>query len=169
MPFPVLHTISLAEFESLIADEPDEVAAAFNREGRLTIAPRRGTPISVRFFPEEADRLRNAIVTHVHPLGGPFSGADALFAADHDVSEMRIVLALGIVYSLIRPAEGWPERRTLKAAAERCLETIDAEAARRKREGRPAISEKEYARIAFDDQRDAFGEIGVSIGRERRQ
>ena len=166
-PHTTLHTIGLPEFEAQIANESDEVAAAFDGEGRLVLAPRRGTPISVRFFPEEVERLRGAIVTHVHPLGGPFSGADAKFASDNGLAEMRVVLPNGAVYSMKRPPQDWPPGVPMRMAAERCVAEIEREAERRQRQGLATISPKEYERLTFESQRDAFGEIGVTIEKER--
>lgn len=164
-PYAVPPEITLAEFEARIAPETDEIAAAFNAEGRLVLAPRRGDSSEVRFVPEEASSLEGTVVTHNHPLGGLLSGEDAAFASDFDLAEMRVVQPAGVVYSLRRPQNGWPEGDPMLLAAKRCVKVILEEKAWRLTAGLPKMTRNEAINSMFEDQRNAFSGIGVELKR----
>lgn len=157
--------ISRTLFEERIASEPNEIAAAFSLSGKLVLAPRQGKPFEVHFAPEEADRLADAVVTHSHPQGGLLSGEDARFAADFDIAEMRAVLPDRLVYSIARPFLGWPNGEAMQQAAERCVGARLVENATRMKQGLPRMSRKEADAFMFEDQRNAFHELGVELRR----
>jgi hypothetical protein len=84
----------------------------------IPIVELAGTGYSVPVGPEHYRRLKDAVVTHNHPLpdDGIFEGQridsfsvdDIQFAADANVREMRATTANGVVYRMVRPDKGWP-------------------------------------------------------------
>ena len=104
-----------------IRNEAREHAAAFNpqtgeRLFDITSNDANSVEIPGRLVP----MLEDAVFTHNHPSGGPFSAADIFVAAEGNVLEMRAVGGR-YTYSLVRPANGWPDASLLFEQAKGAL------------------------------------------------
>lgn len=164
-PYAVDLGLGQAGFESLIATEEFEVAAAFDQDGGFLLRPRIGGADAVDFYDEEIALLRGSVVTHNHPDGNVFSGEDAAFASEHGLLEMRAVLSDGIVYSLRKPFDEWPALEAMRRAAESFIEPFLSENRSRRTRRQPIMNRREESAFMFDTQRRAFAEIGVEMRR----
>lgn len=94
----------LREAEEQIKDAPVEIAIVFGEGGYLFA--KEGSEMAVSFNERELSALRGKIVTHNHPSGSPVSIADVLFAAAHDLVQIRTV-AKTMIYVIRRPQGNW--------------------------------------------------------------
>lgn len=93
-----------------------EKSAIFDNEGNLILEKSGGTN-NVIFTKEESQAIKengNAILTHNHPFVASFSNGDIVFAADHNLQEIRVVDEK-YAYSLLRPSSGWPDASLMKS------------------------------------------------------
>jgi hypothetical protein len=96
-----------------------ETAVAFDKDGNVVI-DKRGQSRSVSFTDDEILKMKDAIMTHNHPLGwkyeentlgrigNSFSLNDIDMAIKADMSEIRAVTPT-YTFVMKRPANGWPK------------------------------------------------------------
>lgn len=96
---PGRRSVMAAERE--IANSPVEVTAVFDQAGN-PVMRKSGDAMSVGFTREEQALLRNAVVTHNHPVVSSFSVDDIRLMLRHGVQEMRAIDAK-YVYRMARP------------------------------------------------------------------
>jgi SPP1 gp7 family putative phage head morphogenesis protein len=107
---PPAPKISLETTEAKIINDHTESAHLFNENGDL-IFSREGTRNYVQFTPSDIARMKDLTLTHNHPRGNSFSGADVRLAFATDLAQIR---AIGVtedgrrfLYTLTRPESGW--------------------------------------------------------------
>lgn len=101
----------LFKVERGIAGDKYETAAVFSPGGKLLLRKTDNDPYSVDFTAREVKGFKNAVFTHNHPNQSGLSAGDILFAAEHDLAEMRAVASTPtgkVTYLIKRPKAGWP-------------------------------------------------------------
>ena len=102
LPLPEL----LRSVERQIADAPVEVSFAFDEAGKLLFRIGTGQRDRIGYSADELRQMKDAILTHNHPLRGGLSVVDILFAHEWNLGEIRAV-AGEVVHRLRRPSTGW--------------------------------------------------------------
>lgn len=100
-----------------------EYGWAFTTDGKKIIS-KAGGASSIQWLESEARKMKDGVTTHNHPTGDPLSLSDAVFAATYDVREMRAfgtANGQSFIYSLVRPAKGWPKPEDLKFSLDTSL------------------------------------------------
>ena len=161
-PFPVDENIGLNDFEHLIHAQAEEIVGVFESD-RLILQPKRGWADGVGFIDAEVPHLRDRVVTHNHPLGGPPSAADAFVAVEANLAQLRAVSPDGTVYVLLRPQKGWPSSDIMVEVAERSIDALRKENTARLSAGRPLLSPREENGLFYRERRIAFAELGVTL------
>lgn len=89
---PVIDKFSLplAEFEDVIISQDYESAGIYDEAGNI-IFIKDGEKSSVSFSKFEIDSMKNAILTHNHPSGGPFSVQDLIMLGHAQLAEIRAI------------------------------------------------------------------------------
>lgn len=101
---------NLKRAEAKIRNEPMEYSHNFDSKGNLLFVATSGSTEYVDFSGEQVARLKDAVSTHNHPMGGSFSPADVEFAVVADIKELRAVSReTGYTFVLQRPKNGWGE------------------------------------------------------------
>lgn len=113
---------ALAKIEEEIATAPVEHTAVLDAMGNVLLR-KQGDAYRVGFTRDEQSQLKDAVVTHSHPVVSSFSLADIRMLIKHDIAEMRAVDA-EYAYSAVRPPEGWATEE--KAALLKAMEDIEA-------------------------------------------
>jgi hypothetical protein len=99
--------------EDRIRHDTVETAIVFDLRGN-ELFRRTGDEQAVDFSDDELALMRDAILTHNHPIDLPFSYADLELASVNDLAMIRAV-SPGFRHALWRPTGGWPKVTVLRA------------------------------------------------------
>jgi Protein of unknown function (DUF935) len=120
--------VSLNEFEAAKFNQRFESALGITRNGD-SVFEKKGSKNNVSFTGEEVEAIRGGTISHNHPDnlmyleddprrdGNTFSPADIKFASLADLVEIRAVSSK-YLYSISRPATGWPPKDLIDRAIE---------------------------------------------------
>ena len=97
----------ISSFESGIAGNSYESAAAYSKDGKLLFT-KDGTAHGVNFTEAEFKQMNDATLIHNHPdwASNDFSPDDIVMAVTGNLREIRAVHTNG-TYVFTRPADGW--------------------------------------------------------------
>ena len=101
MAGPVGQKASVHEIENKIRNQKFESLAVVDKNNNVLVF-KNGQKSQVGYTPGEQRMMRGNVVTHNHPSGSTFSGADIRSFVDSKCSEMRATTASGKTYSLRR-------------------------------------------------------------------
>lgn len=138
---------AVAAEEAKIKARKTELGIIVDKDGKvLHRVP--GSRTSVSFYGVPKGDIKDSVIVHNHPgykqeqafgdtlatrIGSPLSPQDVIFAAENDAAEIRVITSAnrgrgGYVYSVRRPAGGWPSG--VRATAAAVMEQARAEADR---------------------------------------
>ncbi len=96
----------LQSAEVPIADDTVETALVFDADGKVLLN-KTGDRNSGSFTADEVRTMKDATLTHNHPVGTSLSREDVMLAIQANMAEMRAVTQ-DYVFELPRPSTGWP-------------------------------------------------------------
>lgn len=91
--------------ERASSDRDFEVATIIDPNTGEVVLVKPGTSNQVEFDALEQKLLKGTILTHNHPGGSSFSGADIIFAHDYELAEIRVTSGSGSSFKtvILRP------------------------------------------------------------------
>lgn len=84
---------ALARVEDGIKHDRVETAVLLNKNGKIVFTESQGYTDSVYFSPDQVSQMKDQILTHNHPSGSTFSGADIDLLVQNDLKEIRATSA----------------------------------------------------------------------------
>jgi hypothetical protein len=150
----------LGAAEDRLVTERSEVLYAFGTDGKLVL--QRGAsaerPTELDITANDLPLLKDAVVTHNHPMGWrypeghplraghSFSPDDVVTAIAADVREIRAVTPV-YTYVMQREGDRWPSRRAVDTAYTRHNQRVDRDLTRRIRRGEMTQEEAEAVKL----------------------
>lgn len=154
---------AIIDVENGIRNNELETGAAFNSDG-VILFKRQGLPDQVTLTDHELSLLNNAVFSHNHPKGMPFSIADIRMAITYNIKEIRAVTPY-LRYSMY-PKNQWCSKAALIAT----INDVSLDANKfvneqvRLGEINPQFAEAEYLHYIWVKVADR---LNLNYGRER--
>lgn len=150
--------------ERILAGNRYETAIVYDADGNV-VFKKKGTADEVKFTAEECKKMKGCVVTHNHPNGGGFSGADIYFAKKYKITEMRACEGRGAF--VIKPPKKWPAEFTSADAVDKAINSIYANVGSKYRD---IAAQNGISPIAYlnDIEIETFEEFSKKYGFEFR-
>lgn len=150
--------------ERILAGNRYETAIVYDADGNV-VFKKKGTADEVKFTAEERKKMKGCVVTHNHPNGGGFSGADIYFAKKYKITEMRACEGRGAF--VIKTPKKWPAEFTSADAVDKAINSIYANVGSKYRD---IAAQNGISPIAYlnDIEIETFEEFSKKYGFEFR-
>ena len=100
---------ALSKAEDSIKHDSVETAILLDKNGNTVFTESQGNPSSVYFTPEQFNQMKDGTLTHNHPSGSTFSGADIDLLVRSDMKEIRAT-STDQTYRMQRMKGQYPDR-----------------------------------------------------------
>lgn len=174
----------LGERETRLRAQPLEVLHVIAQDGTVVVDTLTSNAPSYVEIDSTiyGDKMKDGVLTHNHPSGMVFSSEDIILAMKADLAEVRAVTPRGDIYSVKRPADGWPRgldhaveiaRDRASRGASKEMDAIIIAAGGNTEDGTRAVGYTEdgwqnaYGKEAEKHLSEALGWAGIRLDIER--